>query len=155
MKYIKKFNNLSDYETFKGGEDWITPNVSSIVENTSAKFEPVQIPVTFYIGDYSYTAPYSMTWKQAIDNPELIISHNNDEYYGNDFIADPGANCNIDTTLYYNENTNEIMETYCIDCFHVGLGNCLGTENIYLCDENGNKIMSNQKIKPMNYSFIL
>ena len=94
-----------------------------------------------------------MSWKEAIDNRELIISHNDDGYYGNDFIADPDTHCSIDPTLYYDENTNEIMEDFCNDCFHVGLGNCFETKTIYLCDENGNKIMSNQKIKPMNYSF--
>lgn len=111
------------------------------------------MPVTFYIYDYSYTAPYSMTWKEAIDNPELIICNTYDDYYGNHFIAEPRANCSIDTTLYYNEDTNEIMREFCIDCIHIGLGDCFETKTVYLCDENGNKIMSNQKIKPMNYSF--
>ncbi len=92
-----------------------------------------------------------MTWKEAIDNPELIISHNDDGYYGNDFIADPGTNCSIDTTLHYDEINNEITETYCTDCFHVGFGNCFETKTVYLCDENGNRIMPKQKIKPMNY----
>ena len=111
------------------------------------------MPVTFYINDYSYTAPYSMTWKEAIDNRELIISHNDDEYYGNDFIADPGANCSIDTTLYYDEITNEIMANICENCFHVGVGICRETKTVYLCDENGNRIKPNQKIKPMIYEY--
>ena len=37
MKYIKRFKNESDYQTFRGGGDWITPNVSVINDNNSSK----------------------------------------------------------------------------------------------------------------------
>lgn len=31
MKYLKKFDNTSDYESYKSGSDFILPNVSYIV----------------------------------------------------------------------------------------------------------------------------
>ena len=33
MKYLKKFSNSSEYEQFKEGEKWLTPNVSLITDN--------------------------------------------------------------------------------------------------------------------------
>ena len=38
MKYIKKFETNADYQTFKGSDDWIMPNVCSIVENEVVKY---------------------------------------------------------------------------------------------------------------------
>ena len=32
-KYLKKFSSFTEYDNFKGGGDWITPNVSLITEN--------------------------------------------------------------------------------------------------------------------------
>lgn len=33
MKYLKRFQTNADYQTFKGGGDWVTPNVSTIEES--------------------------------------------------------------------------------------------------------------------------
>ena len=40
MWYLKKFSNISDYESFKGG-GWITPNVSYIEETNGIYYNPV------------------------------------------------------------------------------------------------------------------
>lgn len=40
MKYLKKFNNTSDYETFKIGDEFITPNVSYIEGSNEILFNP-------------------------------------------------------------------------------------------------------------------
>jgi hypothetical protein len=39
MKYLKKFSNSSEYEQFKEGEKWLTPNVSLITDNNSVIYE--------------------------------------------------------------------------------------------------------------------
>ena len=39
MKYLKKFNAISEYDTFKNSYDYILPNVSYIVEENSVHFE--------------------------------------------------------------------------------------------------------------------
>ena len=42
MKYLKRFNKVSDYEAFKGGGDFITPNISYVDETEGLVFEPEQ-----------------------------------------------------------------------------------------------------------------
>ena len=37
MKYLKKFNTETQYDTFRNSEQWTTPNVSIIVENRSSR----------------------------------------------------------------------------------------------------------------------
>mgnify|MGYP003290262559 CR=1 FL=1 len=38
MKYLKYFTNESDYQTFKGSEDYVLPNVSYVVEGDKVKY---------------------------------------------------------------------------------------------------------------------
>ncbi len=38
MKYLKYFTNESDYQTFKGSEDYVLPNVSYVVEDDKVKY---------------------------------------------------------------------------------------------------------------------
>ena len=54
MKYLKLFNQASEYEAFKVGDEYVTPNVSYVVENTSVKFNPNTIvvePLNLKIGE--------------------------------------------------------------------------------------------------------
>jgi hypothetical protein len=39
MKYLKQFANQSDYQTFKESEEYVTPNVSYIVEEMGVYYE--------------------------------------------------------------------------------------------------------------------
>jgi hypothetical protein len=53
MKYLKYFEQASDYEAYKNGSDYILPNVSSIVETESVEFNPyVASPAA--VGDVVY-----------------------------------------------------------------------------------------------------
>jgi hypothetical protein len=45
MKYLKKFNNSDSYNSFKESEQFVLPNVSSIVETQSVEFSPYVPPV--------------------------------------------------------------------------------------------------------------
>lgn len=56
MKYLKKFQTNADYQTFKGSSDYVTPNLSAIVESTpviifnSVHFQ-LQFPITLIEGE--------------------------------------------------------------------------------------------------------
>lgn len=65
MKHLKKFQTNSDYQTFKGSSDWITPNISVIVEDDTIMFEPftdVVSLITFTINRVEYRAEEGMTF---------------------------------------------------------------------------------------------
>ena len=64
MKYLKIFKNESDYYTFKGGGDFITPNVSFIEESNGIKCNPYIPPalagdVAYWDGSKIKTTPLS------------------------------------------------------------------------------------------------
>ena len=50
MKYLKYFEQASEYEAFKVGDEYITPNVSYIEENAGVMFESVK-PLTYNMVD--------------------------------------------------------------------------------------------------------
>lgn len=55
MKYLKKFQTNADYQMYKGGGDYVTPNVSIITEDDTIVFEPfINTPslITFTITTY-------------------------------------------------------------------------------------------------------
>ena len=82
MKYLKKFQTNADYQTFKDGGDWITPNVSLIEEKVSSisnnhiMFNEVELISTFTISvDSAYSdieGPYEfktgMTWDEFLNS---------------------------------------------------------------------------------------
>ena len=41
MKYLKKFNQASEYEAFKAGDEYITPNVSFVKDSNEVMFNSV------------------------------------------------------------------------------------------------------------------
>lgn len=53
MKYIKKFEKVSQFEDFKNSSEWITPNVSYVVEMSKCNFQPY-IPPPTMAGDVAY-----------------------------------------------------------------------------------------------------
>ena len=81
MKYLKKFQTNADYQTFKDGGDWITPNVSLIEEKVSSinnnhiMFNEVEIS-TFTVSVNSASSviegPYNfkegMTWNEFLNS---------------------------------------------------------------------------------------
>lgn len=52
MYYLKRFNLDTDYQSFNGGEDFITPNVSAVEENNKVYYNPKETSVTFYIENF-------------------------------------------------------------------------------------------------------
>ena len=53
MKYLKYLQTANDFEQFKNSEDWITPNVSYIVETEEVSFEPC-VPPPISLCDIAY-----------------------------------------------------------------------------------------------------
>lgn len=49
MKYLKKFNTYSEYETFTGSTDFILPNVSYCVNEDGVHFSPIVIDPHEYV----------------------------------------------------------------------------------------------------------
>jgi cell division protein YceG involved in septum cleavage len=82
MKYIKKFQTDTDYQAFKVGDDWITPNISVIEEKVSSNnndyimFNEVEIISTFTVSVNSVSSviegPYKfkegMTWNEFLNS---------------------------------------------------------------------------------------
>lgn len=54
MKYLKYFKQVSTYEAFKNGSDYVLPNVSYVEDTTDVKFNPYKEPVVAPIGASIY-----------------------------------------------------------------------------------------------------
>ena len=68
MKYLKLFNTETDYQSYKNGSGFITPNVSYI-NNASVYYNPRVIKlITFKIADRTHQAEEGMTWNDWIDS---------------------------------------------------------------------------------------
>lgn len=84
MKYIRRFKVSSDYEAFKNSDDYITPNIVYINENSNLYLQPYVNNgeesggnlIIFYIADSigirpnftEYTAIEGMTWGEWVDS---------------------------------------------------------------------------------------
>jgi hypothetical protein len=53
MKYLRIFNNNSDYQSFIEGDDYITPNICYVEETESLVAKPEKITFPLYIGDFN------------------------------------------------------------------------------------------------------
>lgn len=79
MKYLKKFQTNADYQAFRGGGDWITPNVSIITEDDTIVFEPfvntnnsITFPVYLVEGDNGQLGIDVYNYLQIKYNPDNI-----------------------------------------------------------------------------------
>lgn len=79
MKYLKVFNNSTEYQTFKEGGDFITPNVSYIKEMEGIKLKPYTPPPPAMVGDVAYwdgssvkTTPLS-NWNTSLGTPVGVV----------------------------------------------------------------------------------
>lgn len=83
MKYLRKFQTNADYQAYKGGGDWVTPNVSLITGDNNIVYEPSDNTIsliTFTIfedGDgftKQFTAEEGMTWEEWINSGKYDIT---------------------------------------------------------------------------------
>lgn len=66
MKYIKRFSKVSDYEAFRGGGEYITPNISLIDDGkrvySEKKVNNKGKLITFTVNGTEYQAEEGMTF---------------------------------------------------------------------------------------------
>ena len=78
MKYLKVFENESNYTSYKNSEDYITPNVSMIKATGGFRCKPY-IPPPVLVGDVAYwngssvkTTPHSK-WNPSLGTPIGVV----------------------------------------------------------------------------------
>jgi hypothetical protein len=85
MKYLKKFQTNTDYQTFKGGSDWLTPNVSAIEEDNGVFYNKETIIFytvqTIYNIKTTHQALPGMTWNDWVNSEYYTAS--SDGYFSN------------------------------------------------------------------------
>ena len=133
MKYLKKFQTNADYQTFKDGGDWITPNVSLIegkvssINNNHIMFNEVELISTFTISVDSASSdiegPYNfkegMTWGEFL----------NSKYNNGRFLLGTTASYYEGDVLY------DITEVWSVTCGITNDYNSNGTDYVLLSDK--------------------
>lgn len=75
MKYLKVFNTESQYQEFKKGRDYVTPNISLINENNTVSLTPIQIltgDVAYWDGSKVNITPYRK-WNESLGTPVGVV----------------------------------------------------------------------------------
>lgn len=80
MKYLKKFEKISQFEGFKNSDEWITPNVSYVVETSKCNFQPYTPPPALAnVGDIAYWDGSSVkvctieAWSSTLGTPVGVV----------------------------------------------------------------------------------
>lgn len=85
MKYTKIFDTDNDYELFKKGDNWITPNISVTEENISIKYTEKLFPAYLVTGEngekgikiYKYLSEkYSSNSAMLTSNEQIYVDGN-------------------------------------------------------------------------------
>ena len=146
MKYLKYFNNASEYNAFVESEEYILPNVSRIVSGDSVEYNPI-LPtyVTFSFDQLTgwgnitevieFTVPAGTTfaeWMEMEDEYGSLNKYNVIAGYGEWFIKDSGEMCS----------------EYVIG----GIGGA-GTEHSYLLNTDGSRVKGSDVIEGRHYDY--
>lgn len=79
MKYLRLFPSDADYQQYKEGDSYVTPNVSLITENNNIYFNPVPPPPPPAAGDIVYYKESSLKtvkytdWKTELGTPVGVV----------------------------------------------------------------------------------
>lgn len=60
MKYLKYFETEADYTAYRGGEEFILPNVSYIVDGNKVEYNPYVAPLVYNMVDLGL--PSGLLW---------------------------------------------------------------------------------------------
>lgn len=131
MKYLKIFNNDSEYELFKSSDSYVTPNICYIKANKNIKCEPkISTGRTFFVKNTATNVTYEFTFPAGYTNFH--------EYFyekQNDWI--PANNA---TGIYVGTNTGGITlvdgSHYNIDGLRYGDGDHPISNYTYTCSTN-------------------
>ena len=120
MKYIRRFKTSSDYEVFKNGSDWITPNIVYINENSNLYLQPyvndgeesgggsnLTFPITLVEGDngeigisvYQYILTKGTDTVHLSDKEIIYITHHNKTEIASDWYYTDGSLGYIEASL--------------------------------------------------------
>lgn len=83
MKYLKLFEEKTDYDSFVGGGEYIEPHVALIRGEDSVVYKPYIPPVliTFYIGALSLTAIEGMTFEEWVNSEYSVHPDTGKKYW--------------------------------------------------------------------------
>jgi hypothetical protein len=119
MKYIKRFSKVSDYEAFKGGGEYITPNISLIDDGkrvySEKKVNNEDNLITFTVDGIEYQAEEGMTWKEWANssyNTGGFIFHYSDArhaLYNSDYTKYVLNGLSLDTLVTIGEYSLKIV----------------------------------------------
>lgn len=82
-KHLKKFNEITEYDAFKGGMEYIEPNVSLIVNSNDVKYNQYVRMITYYVDGVKYECEEGTTWRYVAENllPEYMYWIDTNETY--------------------------------------------------------------------------
>ena len=136
MKYIKKFKTDSDFQTFKGSKDYVTPNISHIVETEN---NTLRKNIKFTIDGKEYNVGKHMTWEEW-------IGHDNHAHYNNGFYSIENGNVvNKESLNVCKEETD--IETYneTIISNHDYIISINELKTLYYTSSDGNIVVPNSE----------
>ena len=148
MKYLKSFNNASEYNVFVASVEYILPNVSRIIAEDIVEYNPV-LPtyVTFsfdqvldWVGTtevIEFTVPTGTTfaeWMEMEDEYGFLNKYAVIAGYGEWFIKDSGEMCSEYAML------------------GIG-GGGVGTEYSYLLNTDGSRVKGTDVIEARHYDY--
>jgi hypothetical protein len=110
MKYLKKFNNLSDYEVFKNGGEFIIPNISYIESESSIVYSKPTFYATYRKIENEPCMIYDTHLMESLIIDGQQVDLENDNYSSNVCIGD-----NINLTIDFNNESvtiNSIPDSY-------------------------------------------
>lgn len=117
MKYLKKFQTNADYQTFKGSDDWITPNVSLIEEEIPVVIYSIA-PITLIEGEngelgvalYEYlNGKYGTVTKTHLTIDETFVLHVETPGFDNEITSNKIASEKDGYCLYHGAGSAFIL----------------------------------------------
>ena len=146
MKYLKSFNNASEYNVFVASEEYILPNVSRIIAEDIVEYNPI-LPtyVTFSFDQFTgwgdntevieFTVPTGTTFAEwmEMEDDGTLNKFNVIAGYGEWFIEDSGEMCS----------------EYVIN----GIGGWAGMEYSYLLNTDGSRVKGTDVIEARHYDY--
>ena len=151
-----------------GGGEYIEPNVSTVEDNNGTHYNPIPMPITFTIDSgydyFPHKIQKAYTWKELLDNVNLISFEYDKEAYGTLFydIEDGGNRCGYfylrqeyTLTDNYEEILGEkVVYLNCSRWTHLTECGCMDdTDNfLYLYDDKGKEVKVTDTVKPITYT---